>query len=229
MKKQFILLFLSIIIGANIYAQKRGYKSSIGVTFSPDYAYRSLLNTDSANKLFKEIQNNPSNGIMGFTSGLNYRFKLFGLINIETGLNYTRKGWSTDSVNSQAVIKNLFNYNYAVVPVKLRINLPAGNRRLFYINAGVQGGLLLNAAQRVTTSYFSGTQNSNQATIKSEMSNQLYYSVLFGFGLDYRLLGNLFFKIEPNFQKTLSEYSKEPLTSYLNSGGVNFGLLLGLK
>ncbi|MDZ4757695.1 MAG: outer membrane beta-barrel protein [Bacteroidota bacterium] len=229
MKKYILILAANLFIYGNLFAQHKGYKSAIGITFSPDYAYRSLLTTDSASKIIKEIQRNPQNGIMGFTSGLDYRFKLFGLVNIETGLNYTRKGWSSDSVNSKFVITNLFNYNYVVVPVKIRINLPAGRRRLFYINAGVSGGVLLGAAKTVTTSYFTGTFKTDKTAIKSDVSNKIYYSMVFGFGLDYRMVSNLYFKIEPNFQRTMSEYSKETLSSFLNSGGVNLGLLWGLK
>ncbi len=228
MKKYIFILAVNLLIYTNLSAQKKGYKSAIGITLSPDYAYRSLLSTDSANKLFKEVQSSPQNAIMGFTTGVSYRYQLFGPIGIETGINYTRKGWSSDSTTSQAQIKNLFSYDYAVVPVKLRINLPSG-RRLFYINAGVSGGVLLGAAKTVSTAYFTGTEKTAQTAIKSGVSKTLYYSMLFGVGLDYRLISNLFFKIEPNFQRTMSEYSKEPLSSFLNSAGVNFGLLWGLK
>ena len=110
MKKNLFIFFIAnLFICGNMMAQHKGYKSAIGFTFSPDYAYRSLLTTDSANKLVKEISANPQNAIMGFTSGLSYRFNLLGTIGIETGINYTRKGWSSDSVNSQSVINNLFN------------------------------------------------------------------------------------------------------------------------
>lgn len=229
MKKYLFIFFIAnLFICSNVMAQHKGYKSAIGFTFSPDYAYRSLLSTDSANKLFKEIQTTPQNAIIGFTSGLSYRFNLLGTIGIETGINYTRKGWSADSVNSQSVITNLFNYNYAVVPIKMRINLPSG-RRLVYINAGVIGGVLLDAAKTVSTAYFTGTLNSNQTTIESVVSNKIYYSMVFGIGLDYRLISNLYFKIEPNFQRTMSEYSKETVKAFLNSGGINLGLLWGLK
>ncbi len=228
MKKNIFILALNLLVYSNLFAQHKGYKSAIGITFSPDYAYRSLLSTDSANKLFNDVQTHPQNAIMGFTSGLTYRRQLFGPISIETGINYTRKGWSSDSTTSQAQIKNLFTYDYAVVPVKLRINLPSG-RRLFYINAGVMGGVLLNAAQTVATAYNTGTLTSNKKGISNALSNQIYYSMAFGVGLDYRLISNLYFKIEPNYQRTISEYSKETVKSFLSSAGVNLGLLWGLK
>lgn len=77
----------------------------IGVNFSPDYCYRSLSkNIDSISNskwnYAKNIEDSVEIPKLGYTAGINFGYQIKSWLSIETGLQYSDKGYKTIPVTT---------------------------------------------------------------------------------------------------------------------------------
>lgn len=211
----------------------KDYKKYTGFFFSPDYAYRVLTSKDSISKITAALKNDREKAVLGFTTGVIYNRKLFGTFYVESGLNYMRKGESSqiDSLTLQDPKRwmEINTYNFLQVPIRLRINFPSGRTNTF-VNAGVTGQFLINAVKETTQTFINnGASSTTRQAVKADIYNRFLTGVYLGIGFEYRMISRLFVRVEPNYQTTISSLTKTNIGTALYSAGINLGLLWGLK
>jgi hypothetical protein len=70
-------------------------KIQFGINFSPDFAYRILKNNDvtSDKDFIIDVRNKVETAKLGYTAGLNVCFNIKKTIGLETGIQYSNKGY----------------------------------------------------------------------------------------------------------------------------------------
>lgn len=227
--KKVVLFIVYIIFNISTKAQSNG-KLALTLFVSPDYSYRSLLSSDSLTNVISNARNNQENAIITYTAGASLSRKVFGIVAIETGLNYNKRGYVFDSSATAGnySLNQTYIYNYLQIPVKLKIFIPHIKRYNIYITGGVSGMMLLDAVKNSIETK-NGLPTVSNEKLKNDVVKKFNYNVLFGLGLDYRVTKRFFLKVEPSFSKTMDSIRKEKINTFLYSGGINLGLLFILK
>jgi hypothetical protein len=70
-------------------------KFQFGINFSPDFAYRVLKNNDgtSDKDFIIDVRNKTETIKLGYTAGVNVFFNIKKTIGLETGIQYSNKGY----------------------------------------------------------------------------------------------------------------------------------------
>jgi hypothetical protein len=222
-----LLLYISSIITLKAQSNE---KLGLALYFSPDYSYRSLLSNDSLSKAVSVARDNQETAIFTYTAGASLSRKIFGIIAIETGLNYNKRGYVFDSSATAGnySLNQTYIYNYLQIPVKLKIFIPHIKRYNLYITGGISGMMLLDALKNSIETK-NGLPTVSNEKLKEDVVKKFNYNILFGLGLDYRITKRFFLKIEPSYSKTMESIRKEKINTFLYSGGINLGLLFILK
>ena len=77
--------------------KNQNHRLQFGLNISPDYSFRTLKNNDGSASSNIVIQSRNNNEIykLGFTMGLNVRFDCSQSIGLETGIQFSNKGYKT--------------------------------------------------------------------------------------------------------------------------------------
>src|SRR5688572_783304 len=73
-------------------------KFQIGINFSPDYCERILKNDEesSSAKFFLDYMKKFDSGKLGYSTGINLSYNVSSMFVVETGLQYSNKGYATE-------------------------------------------------------------------------------------------------------------------------------------
>ncbi len=213
-------------------------KIEIGITYSPDYCYRSLK-PDAINKWITDIRDTLEIPKLGYTTGLNATFYINKKITLETGILFSDKGektkkyvinGSTSSIqtdNNQAT-KNKFIYHYLYFDIPAKVNYYILTKKLkLFLSAGVSTNIFLLQKTTSVLEYNDGHSEKNNSVIHSGFS-RINLAVIGGFGINYNLTNRFNFRLEPVYRRSLTSIIKAPVKDYLYSAGLNVGIFYKL-
>ena len=237
--KQLLLLFLifsSIItIGQNA---KQATKISIGYNFSPDYNFRTLKNNNgnSSTDLVISSRNDIEKAKFGYTTGFDVTFHFSDLLNFQTGIQYSNKGYKTREQDlsyfqttptdpNKIAIK--YSYQYIGIPLQAKFYFGKSKAR-FISGVGVVTNFLVNTKNSIMLKYLDGrTEKKNESS--STGINKIDISPLVSIGVDYKLTNKINILIEPTFRFGLIETNEAPVNEKLWSAGAFVGLSYYIK
>jgi hypothetical protein len=195
----------------------------IGVSFSPDIAYRTL---SGDNESAIKQRNNAESALFGYTTGANVAYHLGNRFSIESGVHFSPKGYRsviqvTDSeaqVVGEGVIKDV--YDYLEMPVK--VNYITGKAPVRWtFGAGVIGGWLLEARSIIKydkTNTYTVTDNFERFNLSATISA----------GIDWQIAPRLNLKAEPTLRYGLTKISDAAIDTRLWNLGLQTGIYFGL-
>lgn len=213
-------------------------KILIGFSISPDYNDRVLKNNNgTANtNLIISSRDKQENGRIGFTAGFNICFSLTNKAELETGTQYSLKGYQTAKYDlvyivpdPAAPISAKFLYNYHYIDIPLKINILKGNRRLRFIgSAGFVTNILFFTTVTQELDYGGG-----KSEIRTSESNYNYKKInispMVSFGADYRLNHKMYLRAGPVFRYGMLNIINTPISERLWNAGLNMGFYYRLK
>ncbi len=208
-----------------------------GINISPDACYRTLKNNDgsSTSEIIIRVRDDSETFKLGYTAGLNVCYNINRHFGIETGIQYSNKGYRTKNKNlswgsssPDLPIKSKFIYDYHYIDIPLKLNYTIGHRKVRFIaSAGLTANIFIKETQRHVLENEDGKKNRSKITNPYDYE-KLNVSPTIGIGIDYRLNNRLNLRLEPTFRYGILALIKgNPITGYLYSGGLNIGLYFG--
>jgi len=205
-------------------------KLAIGLTFSPDYSYRSLK-PDNSGESMAEWRDSFEIPKFGYTTGLSLVYRLNKRISMEAGIQFSDKGEQTKQraliyfqpePKAPDKIKYTYSYLYIDVPIKAYFRLTDKRLKLF-LSVGLSPNIFI--AQKIT-SYLTYEGGSTQKSTSSSFSglSRINLAVLGGLGLDYELTDRINLRLEPIYRRSITSIIDAPIKAYLYSIGVNMGV-----
>ncbi|MES2397169.1 MAG: outer membrane beta-barrel protein [Bacteroidota bacterium] len=207
---------------------------AIGYTVSPDYCYRTVTSDGSASMnnivTFRNENEVPQFGI---TSGFNVAYFFTKHFSIETGINYSNRGYRTkyfsDFISPSGTpdpfiptkINYIYNYNFIDIPLK--INFVAGKKKLHFIaSAGISANFLLFLKETRISEYSDGRKITSYPKPQTgfDFSD---LTMLLSAGTDINLTNKLNLRIEPTFRYSLGIKQTSPIKEHLWSAGLSLG------
>jgi Outer membrane protein beta-barrel domain len=244
MKRQLLLLMTICTLTAQgqdtLKAKISGgfKKILIGFNISPDYCSRTLKNNDATGTsgLIIDVRDKRETGRMGITAGVNICFNFTKKTGLETGIQYSAKGYQTTKYDlvygvpdPAAPVRAKFRYNYHYIDIPLKINIIKGNGKLRLIAAaGITTNILLSATQTSILEY-SGGKTEKQKKQSVYDYNKINISPMISLGADYRINGKMYLRAEPTFRYGMLKNINTPVTEHLWSAGLNIGFYCSLK
>jgi len=238
------LIILLTIIPLTTYSQKadsiRTKKFYFGLTFSPDYCYRTLKSDNSKSSMFiTDYRDTTEIPKIGFTTGLNLIMEISKRIAIETGLLFSDKGEKTKAIskkwisNSGQSLTSLpskvtanFKYYYLDIPIKVNYYLKTEKLKL-YVTAGISPNIFLVERSILIYEYNDGRISRN-TTFGNNGFSRVNLAFIAGLGCSYDVTQKIFLKIEPTFRHSITSINNTPIKGYLYSAGLNTGLYFKL-
>jgi len=233
MRKLFITILILIpLINFSQQSDSTSTKNLIvGLTFSPDYCYRTLIANKSAQWIV-DIRDTSETYKFGFTTGLRFVYKLNRRFAIETGLLFSDKGEKTKKLKlvnlsgEMGVAEN--NYHYYYIDLPLKFNYTFILKRLkFFISGGVSTNIFLTQKTTSTLEYSDGSTETINSSSNSLLS-KVNIVALGGFGIDYNFTNRLNCRIEPTYRRSIIPIADTPIKQYQYSFGANVGLFYNL-
>ena len=238
MKKAVVLLILCCAIqllfgqkASNVISPTQKSKLSLGITFSPAYAFRILENSDGSEIASWVIANRQNNeaGQFGYTAGIKLRYQFLRLLSFETGVAFTQCGFRQKNVSlvnetgdpiPGVVASSKSGFYYLGVPLSLRFS--AGKRSLqFYSEVGITASALIFQQSLLTIEYSDGHIDKHKLSWDNTY-NRFNLFPFIGLGIEYRYK-NLVCKAGPEFSYGILKTSNTPVTAFLWNAGFQIG------
>jgi opacity protein-like surface antigen len=221
------LLFsiLITIISAFMYAQDSIQvdtsslnKHQLGITYSTDYTFRYLEAEPTATWL-KNIADSMEAPTYGFSTGIQYGYKLGKKTSLSTGVLFTDNGEKTkNTVNFEAVnYKN--HYYFLSIPLRLDYTLISKKAEIYSI-IGLSGNFFINHKTRMDV------ENKKEAIQFNNRSSLATFNLggIAGIGMQAKLADNWNFKLEVTYKQSITPVNNDPVRKWLYAIGPNFGL-----
>lgn len=238
MKQILIILLTLYTVTALGQKTKRENKISIGFSFSPDYSFRTLKNDDgnSSTDLIIKVRDDIEKAKFGYTTGFNVTFHFSNLLGIETGVQYSNKGYKTkeqDLVyfppNPGLPNKSTTYYSYQYISIPLIAKFTFGKRKTRFISsAGLMTNFLIHEKQSVNFTYTDWRKEKRNQSSTSDF-NKIDISPMVSVGIDYKLTSRIHLSAEPTFRFGLIKTKDAPVKEKLWNAGLVFGFSYDLK
>ncbi len=206
---------------------------SWGLTFSPDYCYRTL-NSESSGQWIADLRDSTEIPKFGFTTGLSLLFRPWNRISFETGIQYSDKGEKTiilelnplepDPALPTNQVRFNHHYYYLDIPLKINYTVLKGKVKIF-VSAGFSTNIYLYQQTKLS---FVGSDETNLSTSSGDFS-RFNVALLIGGGIDYDIGKRLIFRLEPIYRRSVTPVVDAPIKQYQYSIGANFGLYYKLN
>lgn len=226
--KNTLLLVCLLTIVTSINAQD--HKFQIGIIATPEISHR----VASGNSIGGF--NDMSLPKFGYTAGANFVYNFTKNIGLETGFQFTNKGYKTDklvffddlglpygTVNGYSIIN--YSYHYFAIPIKMNLIFGQNNVR-FIGSVGIDTWIFLNATSKITR-YEDNKRIFSSSFTENGGFNPINISPILSAGIDVKLTGSLNLKIEPTFRFSLLNTTNTNYSEKLIAAGLNIGLYYG--
>lgn len=210
-------------------------KISVGLTFSPDYCFRSLRASGSS-QWIADSRDEQEKAKFGFTAGGSILYTLSNRVSFESGLLFSDKGEKTKKLsyrftdpgdgNAPTFGEHHYHYYYLDVPVKANYYLTPGRIKAF-VSAGTSVNVFL-TQKRSSTYTFSDGRTEDRSQTSNPGFTRINVAALAGFGVDYTVTENLQVRVEPIYRRSITSVINAPIKGFLYSAGVNFGAYIKL-
>jgi hypothetical protein len=233
------LLLMLAFIPLTTFGQKtdsiKAKRISLGLTFSPDYCYRTLKpDKTKMSELIANERDSFEIPRFGYTTGINFAYMINKRFTLETGLLFSDKGekakndtliWNTSSGTTDPSLpirmSFIYHYFYVDIPIKINFNLLTKRAKL-YITAGISPNIYITQKTTSILEYDDGHTTKNSTTSRNLTFINL--AVIGGLGFSYDLTEHLYFKIEPTYRRSITSIISAPIKGYLYSIGLNTGI-----
>ena len=238
-----LFLFSLLIVTGTLFAQQpdslKTKKWAIGLTYSPDYCFRTPYAKDTE----KGFANISEKGKMGFTTGINILYRLLDRVGVEFGVLYSTKGqkartssvsWTTPDGTYDPAIPNYIpgdeartekqvTYTYKYLEIPLKVNVYLINKRLkVFPSIGCSANIFM--GKKTVSVYDGNKETSTKYDAKNIPSTE--FAILAGIGIGYDLTKSLAVKVEPSFRSFIRPLVDFPVSGTFYSLGANTGLYL---
>ena len=207
----------------------------IGVNFSPDFCYRTLSGDDY------NIRSEREEARFGYTGGFIVSFNHNQKCGIESGIQYSNKGFRTQKEYPQIDCSDppcsfnnewhrfVYNFHYIEIPLKARITIGQQKVR-FLMGLGLTPSFLAKATN--TIQHYDGKKDISSNYTGDYNRFNLFATI--SVGVDYKITPKSSIRVEPVFQYgiwNLTKVKEESnlISEYLWSAGVNLSYLIGIK
>lgn len=239
MKQLLLLTFFlpTILLGQETTATK-DRKFFIGVNFSPDYCYRNITKNDNSisSEQWTNIKNTEDSiykPTFGYTAGLNIYYQIKKRFSIETGINYSRKGYQTIPFPTvynfnydPAIATNYFYFTYLDFPLRVNFNFLKSKFQII-----ASAGAVFNYLLQVSIKTIPETPTAifqTQTHISNYAYNKINISPTVSLGIKYNIKNRLNLRVEPTFRYgLLNTDSKSYAYTHLWTSGLNISLNYG--
>ena len=208
----------------------------IGINFSPDICFRLLKNNDGSSTSDIGIKRSNENEIVkfGYTAGLNVCFNIIKFVGIETGIQYSNKGYQTKTIdytfgqpNPFAPKEGKFIFNFHYIDIPLKVNFTIGKKKVrFFTSVGLTTNIFIKETQTSILKYTDRTDRITKPT--SYDYNRINISPTISLGIDYKINSRMNLRIEPIFRYGVLKIIDAPVTGYLYNGGLNISYYFGM-
>ena len=181
----------------------------------------------------------------GFTSGIAFCCNFSKRLGIETGIQYSNKGFRTkeDALifggapprrGSTSILPPIksghFVYNYHYIDIPLKVHFVLGKKRVRFVG-GI--GICTNIFIAANNVFVGKEYDGKTIRISSKGSyfnnyNEINFSPVVSLGVDYKINKKTNLRVEPSFKYALLPTQNSPITAYLWSGGLNISYYFGL-
>lgn len=208
-------------------------KNKLSFTFSPEYAYQSIVSNGNSNSNFWS----DSKPISSYSTGFGFMHSFSRKFEIETGLNYSVKGFqiprivmtsldNPDASDPNNLYRVKYKYRYLDIPLKFNtfFNIKKLN---CYVSTGAIGNVLLNGdAILIRRNDKSVRQKYNLNLIKGDVS----LSGFLGFGMVHVLTPKFLLRTDVHLQHQLFvSNNPPPIERKLYNAGFGISLVYCLK
>jgi len=229
-----VLIVMASLLSLNAQAQKL----MIGYNFSSDYNYRTLKNSDGSSSadIVIKSRNDDETARFGYTTGLNVCFGLSKHISLETGIQYSNKGYQRKGQYTNLIpfdpsdpvkVSWVYAYQYIGIPFKAKFTFGEGKFR-FIAGIGFTTSLLINYKQTATYEYADGHKEKRRSSSTSGF-NKIDLSPMISAGASYKLNKKIQLFAEPTFRYGLIRVKDAPVSEKLWNAGLNVGVNYVLK
>lgn len=226
-----ILIGFFLIVNS-LWAQNDPSKTSLGMNFSTDYAYRILKNTEDVQWIV-DSREEVEKPIFGFHGGFSFYHKFRKGIFIEAGLQYSRFGDKVEDIeiissSGMYSIENKFTtyHNYLSIPLKVAYSINFNERFSLFISSGVSTQFFLSYRFLSHIDYDDGTSFSTSSSYYDNPFNfdPVHFIFHSSIGLDVNLNDPWSLRFEPIFRTSLSTAVDAPIQQRFFSFGLNTGV-----
>lgn len=246
--KKYVFILILVTCYRNVSAQEKielppvsdsWQALIIGVNFSPDICYRTLTNNDGdtlTNSLI-DARNENETPKFGYTTGFNVWVHIKYLPLIETGIQYSNKGyqiptydlvWSQPDPTLPVRAKYIYGFHYIDIPLKAKFSF--GKKRVhFFATAGITTNIFLKETFTGVLEYPDGKKERGTSTIKYYNYRRINFSPTVSIGIGYEINNRTIIKVEPTFRYSILKIIDAPITGYLWNGGINFSYWYGFR
>ena len=243
MKK--ILIFL-LITCANQSSGQDSVKVNdsrffIGGSFTPEYSYRTIKKDkdlpDDTWEFASNIMDSVEVAKFGYSAGMSFGYYLTNKLSVESGLQFSNKGYKTIPLNYIIDWENpgsylavaTISYRYYYLDVPLKLNYEFFNNRFQVITGiGVIGNIFLKAMRKITAEN-SGDDFVNDTDEMDIEQNPVIISGVLSAGVKYNINKKVHIRLEPVFKYALTDFEDNSyISTYLWSVGVQAGVFLKL-
>lgn len=232
MKKILIILLLLPLLSTGQTDTLKKKKTEIGISFSPDIAYRSLK-PDGSSSYIADIRDTLEIPKFGYTAGLNVGYTLSKKLSIEAAVLFSDRGertekYTTDAaITGQATTKYAYNFHYYYLGIPLKADYFLITKKLrLYITAGISADFFL--GETVSAITYTGNERTKENTFADPGFSKVNIGMLAGAGIRYPVGKRSEFFAEPVYRRSLTSITIAPVKSYLYSGGLTLGLYYNL-
>lgn len=240
-----LTLFVLTITSLSLYGQGKAKETpsedhkrvQIGINISPDICYRTIRNNNasSISDIFITMRNQNETAKVGYTAGINACFNIKKNISLETGVQYSNKGYQLKMIdliyaqpepNAPNKAKNIYNFHCIDIPLKANFTIRK-KRVSYFTSIGLTTNIFVNETQTSVLVYSDRTDRITNPT--NIDYNRVNISPTIGFGMDYKINSKINFRVEPTFRHGLLKIIDSPVTGYLYSAGLNIGYYYEFK
>lgn len=210
----------------NEATQKRAFW--LGLSFSPDLASRA---TFSENDLVENTYDDIEIPKFGYTGGINILFEIADALELETGIQYSWKGFKTKErtftvgqPNDPAIPeRGWFESRHPYLDVPLKLNYKPFKKGKFFFSGGLIGHFYLQSSTKFVAFYAGGRKEENVQYSTDDDYKKMTLGVVAGFGRDFNFGKNSKLRVEPLFRHMFLPIHPGSVKYYLWSAGINVG------
>lgn len=215
----------------------------VGISFSPDLAYRMLSNKDETelSETMVNFRNKSEQVKFGMTGDLSFSYWFRGRLGIQTGLSYSYRGYQSAKTDlsfpssidpyygfvyepdssGRSEVRFLDDFHYLGLPILLNFRSGSSKWQLFS-SAGIIPEFLLKSSSRAIY-YYSDGNKEKESNTSTQWHDRINIVGSVSLGLEYHLSKDASLRFAPMLRFGLLPLSKTPIRTYLYNVGLQFG------
>lgn len=224
-------------------AKQKASGMEVGISFSPDLAYRILDNKNGSAQTDTriKIRNEGEQAKFGMTADLSFSYWFGARFGIQTGLSYSNRGHQTTKTELNPIggidpyygfvyepdssgpteLRFLDEFHYLGLPFLLNFRT-SSSKWQFFSSAGLIPEFLLNSSSRTIFYYRDGNKEKESRPSTQEF-NRINIVGSLSIGLEYLLSKEASLRMTPNLRFGLLQIINTPITAYLYNAGLQIG------